>query len=229
MSSESRIASSRANGAKSRGPKTAAGKLRSSQNSRRHGMLSKTVVLENERPAAFSHLLAAFEAELQPANRVEKVCVDTMAVAHWRLMRLWGIQKAGLQSEMRRQIDQKHDNATSTADAFRTLCDQSRVAGLLLRYETGYHRQYARALNLLLTWKNSKRTQETPCEQALNKESEPTENPDRTQTEPTPNPPGTQNATPSVPKRIAETPICRLCQPALASLPKELSTLTSLG
>jgi hypothetical protein len=115
MSSELRIPSSRANGAKPRGPKTALGKLRSSQNSRRHGMLSKTVVLENERPAAFSDLLAAFEAELQPANRVEKVCIDTIAVAHWRLMRLWGIQKAGLQSEMRRQTDEKHDKATSTA------------------------------------------------------------------------------------------------------------------
>jgi hypothetical protein len=180
MSSEIRIATSRANGAKSRGPKTALGKSRSSQNGRRHGLLTKTVVLENERPAAFSDLLAAFEAELLPANQVEKVCVDTMAVAHWRLMRLWGIQKAGLQSEMRRQTEDKHDHATSTADAFRTICDQSRAADLLHRYETCYDRQYARALNLLLRWKNSKRTQQTLCGQALNEKNEPSENPFRT-------------------------------------------------
>ena len=44
----------------------------------------------------------------------------------------------------------EHDPATRTAQAFRALCDDSRSAHLLNRYETCYHRQYTRLLNYLM-------------------------------------------------------------------------------
>jgi hypothetical protein len=154
MNSDRRIQASRANGAKSKGPKTLAGKLRSSRNSRRHGLLARTIVLDNERPSAFAALLSSFEFELDPAGEIEQGCVENMAVARWRMMRLWGIEKAGFEFEMSKQPPGLHDAATRAAIAFRSLCDDSRAADLLNRYETRYDRQYTRALNTLLKLKN---------------------------------------------------------------------------
>jgi hypothetical protein len=66
MPSDLQIAASPANGAKSRGPKTPEGKLGSSRNSLRHGVLSKTIVLEDESSETFVELLAAPQDEHQP-------------------------------------------------------------------------------------------------------------------------------------------------------------------
>jgi hypothetical protein len=153
MSSERRIQSSRANGALSQGPTTPPGKSRSVRNRTRHGLLAQTIVLAGEKPASFKALLAAFETELQPRTQIETSCVETMAVARWRLMRLWGMEKASLQHEMSKQDPGQHDPATHAALAFRALCDESNSANLLNRYETRYDRQYTRALNLLLKFR----------------------------------------------------------------------------
>jgi hypothetical protein len=150
MSSKRRIESSRANGAKSRGPKTAAGKLRSSENSRRHGLLARTLVLEEEDAGSFAQLLAAFERDRAPRNEVERALVENMAAARWRLLRLWAIERATMQSEMKKQESETGAPADRAAAAFRALSDQSRALDLVHRYETRFDRQYARSLNLLL-------------------------------------------------------------------------------
>src|SRR5271154_833336 len=98
MSSKRRIESSRANGAKSRGPKTDAGKVRSAENSRRHGLLARTLVLEEENAGSFAELLAAFERDRAPKNEIERALVENMAAARWRLLRLWAIERATLQA-----------------------------------------------------------------------------------------------------------------------------------
>ena len=117
------IAASRANGAKSRGPVTAAGKrasaansanstgpvtpegkARSSMNATRHGLLSDSMVLEGESDARFCALLNTLENELQPEPGIESIQTEIMAVAHWRRMRLWSFEKAlYLQETLKRQ------------------------------------------------------------------------------------------------------------------------------
>ena len=53
MPSLSKSESARINGAKSRGPKTEAGRQRSSQNALKHGLTAETLVLPTEDPAEF--------------------------------------------------------------------------------------------------------------------------------------------------------------------------------
>lgn len=76
MRSVRQIEASRVNGAKSRGPVTAAGKQRSSQNSIRHGLTSKVVVLAGENKEEFDRVLAAYLARWQPADQPERDIVS---------------------------------------------------------------------------------------------------------------------------------------------------------
>jgi hypothetical protein len=117
MKSRLQIAAARANGAKSRGPVTADGKrasaansaqstgpvtpegkacaltARSSRNATRHGLLADSMVLHGESDDRFRALLSRLEAELQPEPGIESDQTEIMAVAHWRRMRLWSLEK----------------------------------------------------------------------------------------------------------------------------------------
>lgn len=150
MSSQRRILASRANGAKSRGPKTAEAKRRSTAHNTHHGLLASTVVLPDEDPQSFADLHSAMERDLKPQNPAQRALVESMAVSRWRILRFWAIERSTLETEMR-----KHDRvagapAARAALAFRTLSDESRILDLLHRYETRFDRQYARSLTLLL-------------------------------------------------------------------------------
>ena len=81
-------AMSRANGAKSRGPATAAGRARSSRNSIRHGLRAKTVVLPTESARDYQCLLESYIDHFQPATGVENDLLVALAAARWRLHRI---------------------------------------------------------------------------------------------------------------------------------------------
>jgi hypothetical protein len=150
MSCQKQLESARANGAKSKGPITEAGKQRSSQNSRRHSLLSRTVLLDGEDPQRFAELIAALEHTLSPQNEVEREIVESMAVARWRILRIYAIEGSTLRAEVQKHDPQQHDAADRSAIAFRSLSDQSHCLDLLHRYERGFERHYQRSLALLL-------------------------------------------------------------------------------
>ena len=86
--SNARAEASRRNGAKSRGPKTPAGKARSAQNALRHGMRAlRYVVLPDEDGVAFQALEAALMDELAPVGTLQVVLARRIAMAAWRLAR----------------------------------------------------------------------------------------------------------------------------------------------
>jgi hypothetical protein len=154
MSTERQQNASRANGSKSHGPTTPEGKLNSSRNAITHGMLSTaTIVLKAESTDRFLELLAALFEEFDPQTPFEESLIENMAVARWRQMRVWGMEKASMEHEMRRQsgtplsaaLDPSEQAATRAALAFRTLSDDSRSLELINRYEARYDRQYLRA------------------------------------------------------------------------------------
>ncbi len=153
MRTERQIEASRANGARSRGPVTPEGKRNSSSNAIKHGLLASTIVLKGEIEERFLEVLDDLIEEMQPETAVECSLVEMMAAARWRQLRLWGMEKAGMDYEVRNQAHgagRGEDNATRASIAFRTLSDDSRSLDLINRYDSRYERQYLRAHRRLL-------------------------------------------------------------------------------
>jgi hypothetical protein len=87
-SSSARALASRRNGARSRGPKTAAGKARVARNALKHGLSARRLVLlEDENPAAFAALAGTAQTALAPADEFQAELVARIASAAWRARR----------------------------------------------------------------------------------------------------------------------------------------------
>ena len=84
----SRAAINRANSQQSTGPRTAAGKQRSSLNALRHGLTAASAVLPSEDPAAYADHRRRFFDEYQPATPTESQLVVEVADTSWRLNRI---------------------------------------------------------------------------------------------------------------------------------------------
>ena len=140
------------NGRKSRGPITPEGKAIATGNNVRHGMLARAVVLDDESTERFTALARELHQEFQPRSVVERALVDTMAIARWRQVRLWAMEKANLDHEIRRQQAEtrSENDPTRAALAFRALSDNSNSLELIHRYETRCDRQFTRAVQRLL-------------------------------------------------------------------------------
>ncbi len=87
MRSEKQRQASRANGAKSRGPKSPEGKAVSKFNGLKHGLRAEHVVLPGEDPAAFEAERRAWIDDWNPISHTRAVLVERAAVASWRLRR----------------------------------------------------------------------------------------------------------------------------------------------
>jgi hypothetical protein len=148
--SKRKIESSRANGAKSKGPKTPEGKRRSSYNAVRHGLLADCVVLASEDHANFEALVQQFVARFEPLDDVEFGMVEEMASTTWRMRRGWAAE-----TELMDQAILRHTGPRPLAAAFTELAAAPALA-LLHRYETRLSRMYHRALHNLLTLREKK-------------------------------------------------------------------------
>ena len=89
-----RAAINRANSQHSTGPRTAAGKQRSSLNAIRHGLTARTAVLASEDLAAYQRHCRQFIDEYQPANATETQLVQDLVDTSWRLNRIPSLEAA---------------------------------------------------------------------------------------------------------------------------------------
>jgi hypothetical protein len=155
MPSELKSATARANGAKSRGPKTAATREKSSLNAVTHGFTAhSTVLLQCEDPSLFQKIRDEYAATFIPATPAEEVLVDEMIVARWRIQRLWTIETALFDREVMRhkpelENEARPNAAVNLALAFRALADESYSLSLLSRYESRLQRTHERAYRTL--------------------------------------------------------------------------------
>jgi hypothetical protein len=83
-----RAAANRANSQRSTGPRTTAGKQRSSLNALRHGLTAASPLLPSEAPAAFEDHRRRFFDEYQPATPTESRLVQELSDTSWRLNRI---------------------------------------------------------------------------------------------------------------------------------------------
>jgi hypothetical protein len=154
--SRRKLESARANGAKSKGPKTPEGKARSSQNAIRHGLCAKSIVLSTEDRDEYEKLYTAYLLRFQPADQVETGLVETMINATWRERRSWSIETESLERKMVRARDWIDDwddlsPAAQTAIGFDNVFPSSPID----RYETRMSRQYDRARKALMELRKS--------------------------------------------------------------------------
>jgi hypothetical protein len=123
------------NAAFSCGPRTAEGKEKSSQNARKHGFCSNRVVLVEGEKEIFERRHAALHAELQPANELESIFTDQIAICDWNMAKI---------GEMQAEYHAAHPDARSNLAGHREL-------ELLRRYAVNAERGLFRALAELRT------------------------------------------------------------------------------
>src|SRR5258708_5888901 len=92
MTPERKIAIARANGAKSRGPKTPEGQAVSSMNALRHGLPASRPLLPGESQESFEELIKEYMEEYEPDGPAERDVVHRMVVSKWREQRAWTVE-----------------------------------------------------------------------------------------------------------------------------------------
>ncbi len=136
-----RAAVNRANTQHSTGPRTEAGKQRSSLNAIRHGLSAQTVVLPSEDPAAYQSHRRQFFAEYQPATPTETQLVQELIDTSWRLNRI-PLLEADLLARAANPPDEQARIDFDIVDAHRL------IAGINVQ-GTRLSRQFQKALDKL--------------------------------------------------------------------------------
>jgi len=122
------------------GPRTTVGKAASSMNAMSHGLTSGKVVLPGEDASQFEFLRRSLLKEHRPNTPTEKILVEEMAQAHWRLDRV------------RRRQDQAFESETL----------DEKLLALLLRYATTYERGFFKYLETLKKLQRERLAQSKP-------------------------------------------------------------------
>jgi hypothetical protein len=95
----SRAEAARANGANSKGPKTAQGKAKSSQNALKHGLTAKWLTLPGEDVEAYLEFHEGVCTDLKPMGFLEQVLADRIVQCLWRLRNFLRIESAMVKRE----------------------------------------------------------------------------------------------------------------------------------
>jgi hypothetical protein len=115
VATEKQIEANRLNAQKSTGPKTPEGRAAVRLNGVTHGLTAETIVLKGESEADFTNLLNSLESEHDPISPTEEALVVQLAMATWRLRRLYhqeaGFYTCQLQSLVGMQKDLNLDDA----------------------------------------------------------------------------------------------------------------------
>jgi hypothetical protein len=153
----------RANSQHSTGPRTEAGKQRSSLNALRHGLTGHVIVMPSEDHIAYAAHTQRFFADLDPKGALEQQLVQSIADTSWRLNRVAALETNLLtlgmtdQSEAINTAQPEVHAALATAAALR---DQARALSNLSMHEHRLSRQFERALNQLREIQSERREAE---------------------------------------------------------------------
>jgi hypothetical protein len=149
--STGRAAVNRQNAQLSTGPRTEAGKLRSSLNALRHGLTSRTLVLPTEDPADYAAHLQRFIQQFQPSGPLEEQLVQSLADTTWRLNRIPALEAGLLSAGLQQNADAIDPADPDTLDLAlaQALTQQTRALAALSMNEQRLSRQFDRTLKQL--------------------------------------------------------------------------------
>ena len=99
MISDKQLEANRANAQKSTGPSSEEGKARAARNAHRHRALAESLLLESENPDRFCVFARRFYLEHQPKGPTERMLLDMVISARWRLLRLSHLEAVGVDHE----------------------------------------------------------------------------------------------------------------------------------
>jgi len=161
-----RLAINRENSRKSTGPKTAAGKQKSSLNAIRHGLTGQIVVLPSEDLEAYNAFTQRFYDDLAPRGVIETHLVQSLADDSWRLNRAKAMENnlyaLGLHDKSDSILTQ-NDQVRGALAMAASLGDQTKALATLSLHQT----RIARAFD-----KNLKQLREIQAERRLKEEDD---------------------------------------------------------
>src|SRR5882672_2425911 len=165
-----RTARNRANAAHSTGPKTEAGKRRSSLNAYRHGLTGQTIILPAEDLVAYQAFTRTFFDDYKPVGTLEKQLVQSLADTSWRLNRVAALEHnlIGLGfDEHSDSITTEHPEAHAAFVIIEALRDETPALAVLGLHTARLSRHFEKTLKQLNdTQKERRATEATQLAQA---------------------------------------------------------------
>jgi hypothetical protein len=158
-----RAAVNKANAQKSTGPRTEAGKQRSSLNALRHGLTGQTVVLPTEDHSAYQRHSQAFLDEYRPKGATEIQLVQSLLDTSWQLNRASAVEtnlfSLGI-TEMEDRIRATHPDAETALAMALAYREHNRAFANIGIYRQRLAREFERTLILLRQIQAERRTNE---------------------------------------------------------------------
>src|ERR1700737_1828754 len=111
VATDKQIAANRLNALKSTGPRTPEGRAAVRLNGVKHGLTAETLVLKGESESDFTELLDSLEAEHAPVTPTEEALVVQLAMATWRLRRLYHAEAGFYSYKLKDTADRKLDDS----------------------------------------------------------------------------------------------------------------------
>ena len=164
--SDAQILANQINALRSTGPRTEAGKNRSSCNAFRHGLTAQVTVMTDPDREAQDKFIKAYVADLAPEGAQETQLAQAIAFDTWRMNRTRAIEENAFSigfSGQPGQIDCSHPQIHSAMSNARTFFDDAKTFSLLSVYEQRIHRNFHRNLKLYRELK-AERQKECPAE-----------------------------------------------------------------
>jgi hypothetical protein len=140
---DAQLTANRANSQLSTGPRTEAGKRRSSLNSFRHGLTGQIFVATPEETEVFQRHCASILQALQPVGPIESYLAQSIAEGMWRLQRARALENGIFANGHRDHVDQMnagHPEVDTALAQSRTWTEQAHNLHLLTVYEQRINR-----------------------------------------------------------------------------------------
>ena len=150
MATDKQIEANRLNAQKSTGPKTPEGRAAVRLNGVTHGLTAETIVLKGESEVDFANLLNSLEAEHDPVSPTEEALVVQLAMATWRLRRLYHAEAGFYAFKLKDTVDNRKELKLNDAERMGYIAYLSTdQLGMFNRQEGRLERSFYRALHEL--------------------------------------------------------------------------------